>query len=84
MPFKKGISGNPEGRPKGCKNKPIRAKIESLIKRNITRIEKEIDTITPEQRRDFLISLSAALSFNQVEGGNDATCRFLLSHEKFQ
>ena len=70
MPFKKGQSGNPHGRPKASKNKPVRGKIEALIKRNITKIEQEMDTATPEQRRNFLINLSTALSFNRGEGFN--------------
>jgi hypothetical protein len=65
MPFKKGQSGNPNGRPKGSRNKPVRAKIEALIKRNIASIEKEIDTATPEQKRGFLIDLSAAFNITQ-------------------
>jgi len=72
MKFERGKSGNPKGRPKGSKNKPVRTKIETIIKRNLTRIEKEIDTATPEQRREFLVDLSAALSINQTTDRNDA------------
>ncbi len=72
MPFKKGQSGNPKGKPKGSKNKSVRIKIESLIKRNITKIEQEIDTTTPEQRRGFLVDLSAALSITQIAQQDEA------------
>lgn len=72
MKFESGKSGNPKGRPKGSKNKPVRTKIESLIKRNITKIEQEIDTTTPEQRRGFLVNLSAALSITQIAQQDEA------------
>ena len=71
MPFKKGQSGNPKGKPKGSKNKSVRRKIEALIKRNLIRIEKEITTATPEQQRGFLIELSAALSSNLSADQNE-------------
>lgn len=73
MRFKKGQSGNPKGKPKGSKNKPVRAKIETLIKRNVSRIEKELESTTPEQRRGFFVDLTAVLSATPKQQEDAAT-----------
>lgn len=64
MPFKKGISGNEAGRPKGSKNKAseaIRIKIESFINEKI----EEIDTVWQElEPKDKMTLLTRLLDYS--------------------
>jgi len=58
--FKPGQSGNPEGRPKGAKdkaNKEIRQKISDFIEANIDKIQSDINELEPEKRIRYFIQL---------------------------
>lgn len=60
--FKRGISGNPNGRPMGSKNK-VTAKVINLIslivEENLPRIRKDLDELEPKDRLRFIASLFA-------------------------
>jgi transcription termination factor NusB len=56
MPYKKGQSGNPNGRPKNSKNKAtedFRAKINEFITENWDHVQKDYDSMDPEKRLTF-------------------------------
>jgi hypothetical protein len=62
--FKRGESGNPEGRPKGAKDKAqadIKQAYQSLIEGNLSNIEKwlnEVATKDPGRAIDLMLRLS--------------------------
>lgn len=51
----------PYGRPTGAKGKPIKDKLENLLKKNFRIIEKDLKTAAPEVRRDFFVKLAAVV-----------------------
>lgn len=60
MAFVKGKSGNPEGRPKGSKNKSpavIKNKILEIISNNMETIQNDISKLKPAERLAFLEKL---------------------------
>lgn len=60
MTYKKGQSGNPNGRPKGSKNKQtaaIRDRVSSFLEANFYSIEQDIKKLTPKERIDVLIKM---------------------------
>lgn len=60
MKFKKGISGNPSGRPRGTKNKAtalLYSKITSIIESNIDRLQADIESLEPKDRVRFVATL---------------------------
>lgn len=71
MRYESGTSGNPNGRPKGSKNKPVQVKVEALLKRTLNLIEKDIDAATPEQRQGFIVGVSAAIPITQMKDYNE-------------
>ena len=58
MPFKKGTSGNPYGRTKGTTKAPNKSHLKCALEKSIPQIEIELETATPEARRDFLTDLA--------------------------
>ena len=60
MKYKKGVSGNPNGRPKGAKNKVTAAlieRVEQLIANNFETLESDLRELEPRERVKAIISL---------------------------
>lgn len=60
MAFKKGISGNPNGRPRGAKNKAtkeLREWVERFIADNLDTIENDIMQLDANERVRFFLAL---------------------------
>lgn len=53
MAFEKGISGNPEGRPKGANNKTslqLREMITDFLENNFQKVINDFEDLTPKDR----------------------------------
>ena len=53
MPFEQGLSGNPEGRPKGAKNKTglqLREIITDFLENKFEKIIEDFDSLKPKDR----------------------------------
>lgn len=58
--FKKGFSGNPNGRPIGAKDKNktmLLEKIKDILTNNIDTIQEDLQCVEPKERLRFLIQL---------------------------
>ncbi|MFW5886366.1 MAG: DUF5681 domain-containing protein [Bacteroidota bacterium] len=83
MPFKKGESGNPEGRPPGTKNKvnqEIRERINNFLDENFETIESDFLALEPKDRARFYTELLqyGAPKLKAIEMTNDSEA---VSHE---
>ncbi len=61
MPFKKGKSGNPEGRNKGAKNRTteeVRQSLLRLLDDNLDKLQEDIDNLKGKDRVSLLINLA--------------------------
>jgi len=57
MPFKTGISGNPNGRPKGSPNKTtdeIRTMLQDFISDNLETLQADFEALEPKDRLTFI------------------------------
>jgi hypothetical protein len=60
MAFKKGESGNPNGRPKGSINKTtfeLRGLIADFLNKNFDKITLDFDTLQPKERLKYYCEL---------------------------
>lgn len=60
MPFKKGKSGNPKGKPKGTQNKAtaqIRGMIESFLMDNFQTIVRDFNQLSPKDKAKLYCDL---------------------------
>lgn len=66
MPFEKGQSGNPSGRPKGSLNRStteLRETLSSLVDNNIDKIEIWLNRIAKEDPKAALQCLSSLMEY---------------------
>jgi hypothetical protein len=59
--FKKGVSGNPNGRKKGVPNKAtkeLRETFKELLHSNLPKIQKDIDSLKPIERVTIIIQIA--------------------------
>jgi len=59
--FKKGESGNPEGRGKGSRNRTseeVRKSLLKLLDNNLAKLQKDINSMQGKDRATLLISLA--------------------------
>ena len=57
MAFKKGVSGNPAGRPKGSGNRAtsdLRASIQAFLDKNWPNVQKEFNKLEPKEKLAFM------------------------------
>lgn len=83
MAFKKGISGNPAGRPPGKKNRvndEIRTRINNFLDDNFETVQNDIMELEPRDRIKFFIELLqyGLPKLKQIELTNDPDA---ISHE---
>ena len=60
MPFKKGVTTNPEGRPKGTKNKVttnLRETIGNFLQANFQKITEDFEGLPPKDRAKLYCDL---------------------------
>jgi len=61
MAQKKGQTGNPNGRPKGSKNRStseIKTAIQKLLDTNVSQMERDLQELSPKDRISVLLKLA--------------------------
>lgn len=74
--FEKGVSGNPNGRPKGTKNKTtqeIRNFLQCVMDDNLPKLQEDLDRMNPFQRWQILDKLSKSFLPTLTQSEVDAT-----------
>ncbi|HKC37702.1 MAG TPA: DUF5681 domain-containing protein [Chitinophagaceae bacterium] len=60
MPFEKGKSGNPDGRPEGAKNKitgELRTTITNFLEDNFEKVVQDFNALSPKERAKLYCDL---------------------------
>lgn len=71
MAFQAGVSGNPNGRPKGSRNKitvVLQDKISDFLSNNIETIQQEYDQLSPNEKLKFLANILPYVMPKMKEG----------------
>jgi len=90
MPFEKGNSGNPDGRPKGTNNKltkQLRETINDFLETNFESVIQDFEKLTPKERLKFycellqygLPKLQAVQMENDFENLSDEQLNFIIN-----
>jgi hypothetical protein len=61
MPYKRGYSGNPKGKPKGAKGRTseqVRQSLLKLLDDNLAQLQDDLDSMKPKDRAYLLINLA--------------------------
>ena len=71
MAFQAGVSGNPNGRPKGSRNKitmVLQDKISDFLSNNIESIQQEYDQLSSNEKLKFLANILPYVMPKMKEG----------------
>lgn len=90
MPFEKGNSGNPDGRPKGTNNKlskQLRETINGFLETKFESVIEDFEKLTPKERLKFycellqygLPKLQAVQMENDFENLSDEQLNFIIN-----
>ena len=80
MPFKKGTSGNPKGRPVGSKNKlsnELLNSIHELVMDNMEQFREDLKELSPKDRIQAMIQMTKIIlpkdvNLNDISNGSNS------------